>query len=494
MKELKFERPGKMLIYRISGEWLKEICLCTNCLKASVEEKPDHRKGYVPYVDKENTKMKCSHCGKEYDEDTIEERSYVSVTSYNEWDFGYIDTIKYNEEDSFYMEYIRYVLNVNSVERNDEHELISVKLDMKEQTIVTDFHYEKYKTKPGSKFTSSMYNKATGEKLKFLKGILTNTFYRSINTQVLNALRLAPGAPNLDDLIYEVKETYRKYPNYLKMGLAVISGKDNPDLTKRLKDSEAYREIVKEHVDKETQELINGKRVYSSNIYANALLTKFPTDDKRYYQLYEKYAVERTYYTIQVPEYYISDIIKYCLDYDYSDEEIDLFLQILYKQAYPFHKIGIIKKMQAIYQKVGLPIEKLPKELYIYISRAEAINKFISCRWDSMEVSCNYKGNWINFDNDDMTNAVNKAINYKQNYTFLNKLLRHDYKDCVFLVKDTDYYLVVTSHYTPENGSQLVITNFYNKDKEITNEQEKENILEEIKKLQRKNKRKRGNK
>lgn len=494
LKEIIIERPAKMLIHRISGEWQKELRLCTHCLKTSVEDKPEHRKGYVPNVTKEDTKTVCVHCGKEYYEEDIEERSYVSVMSYDEWNFGYISTIRYNEKDTFYMEYVRYILNVNSYERDEEHELKTIKLDMQEETIVVDFHYENYKTKPGSKFIGAIYNKDTGEKIKCLKGTLTDIFYRSINAQVLNSLRLAPGASNLDELIYGIKETYRKYPNYLKMGLAVIADKNNPDLTKRLENSETYRELIKEYVDKETQELINGTKVYSSNIYANYLLAKFPTDDKRYYQLFDKYAIERTYYTMQIPEYCISDVVKYCLDYDYSDEETDLFLQMLYKQAYPHHKIGIIRQMQAVYQKVGLPIEKLPKELFIYISRAEAIEKLVKCRWGSMGVSCKYKDTWINFENDDMTNAVNKAIGYKQNYTFLNKLLRHDYKDCVFLVKDTDYYLIVASEYSKEKGSHLVITNFYNKDKEVTNEQEKEKILEEIKKLAKKNKRKRGNK
>ena len=109
------------------------------------------------------------------------------------------------------MEYVRYILNVNSYERDDEHELKTIKLDMQEETIVVDFHYENYKTKPGSKFVGVIYNKDTKEKIKCLKGTLTDTFYRSINTHTLNALRLAPGASNLDELVYEVKETYRKY-------------------------------------------------------------------------------------------------------------------------------------------------------------------------------------------------------------------------------------------------------------------------------------------
>lgn len=475
MKELNFNMPETMLSYNISGHWDKEMVLCTKCLKPSIKHKT--RRGWSPALDQEKPKtVKCPYCSTEYQADDIVQEKYISLTSYAEWTIGYVETVKYDNE-SFYLEYKKNFISIANTEEGEDCDLLNLKvnLDIREENIVVDFHKEKYKTKNEYKFVNSMYCKETGEKYRFNKGILSSLFDTCLNTKEIAKLSLAPYSSYFHELIYEIRETYKKHLDLLELGLASIADKDNKtSIMSKIKESDEYYNLVKNHIDQQYDKNFTSRnRPYFDNVYISAITSHFPTTDSRYYKLLEQYTQNAPYYVMNAPGHYLQEILLYCLNYDYSEEEIDLFLQMMYKQAFSFHDINKVKKIQNIYTTIGVPIQKLPKELYIYTARGEAIEKLIQNYWYGSTVlkfkdyACDITTREDNID------LVKKAISYNQNYNFLNKLLHDNNEHKLCLVTNTDYYLV--SEYRNNE-----IVKIYNKDKEVTNEQEKEKIFLEI--------------
>ena len=205
-------------------------------------------------------------------------------------------------------------------------------------------------------------------------------FSNCINTYEFVNLGITVPSLNLDYMLNDINTTFKKYREYIELGLGSLEGKDwNSDLIEKMKSSEYYSNLiykeVNEQIKNNTEKAKNGSWINTT--YINSLISKYPYTEKEYYDICDRLSNLKTFYMEDVFEYQIKEIAKFFLDNGYTEEEQDTFLELAYKQAFDLRDIRSLNYNIKQTKDLNIPFEKYPKEMHIYSVRLNYIENYI---------------------------------------------------------------------------------------------------------------------
>lgn len=473
------EQPKTLILSRIAGENIAFV-YCTQCGEYSLKNKYSYS----------NKEVYCYNpdCKNETQAHVLDRWCYTSVL--NNIRYSYISNIKYSSD---YFEIT--ILNkefVFTIDQNENDELSineNIQIDEKEVKII--YKYEKLKTKNEYRFKK--YISLDNEVKTLKKSDLDDNIYHTINKLELIKLKLCPANSSTVEMIWSIFKTYSDFNDLLKYEVAAINcarenRHDYIKLISYLESSEFYRKKVQEKIDNNIKSnLARGdKASWYETIYIYNILNDLPYKDEFYYKLLDKYLANREYYTLDINEHYLKMICKYFVDMGYTEEEADNFLQAAYRQNYTnFWALDDFKKTKTAMEQIGIPFDKVPKEMVIYKTRGMCIYRYIAnsqSNTSTQEIVYNNKIYKIDFDTN--LDTIKKAISRHNNYSFVNKIL-YEYNtsnsSAIKTVKNTDYsisYKFCADEIIKKTYYEVV--KIYDKDKLIEDSSIITQILEKV--------------
>lgn len=465
-----FEKPNK-IIFNSTYDSTKYIATCTKC-------------GHIEPNVRETPIVTCPKCNEKYKaSELIRIYSRNSLNCYSTIDYGYIEKVTLTDK-CFSIVYKLYTTEIYGL-KEDNNLNYSTKEDILEFTV----RDEKLKTKEAYNTKSRFF--INGEEIKFSKSKL-NMFSNCINTYEFVNLGITVPSLNLNYMLNDINTTFKKYREYIELGLGSLEGKNwDNDLIEKMKSSEYYSNLiykeVNEQIKNNTEKAKTG--LWINTTYVNSLISKYPYTEKEYYDIYNRISNMNTYYTEDLKDlkylndYHYKHLALLFFNYKYTEEEQDLFLQMMYKQAFPSSKIATLTSHLKYTKDLEIPFVKLPKELEIYTERLVKISSYIQREKLSSCKELNILDNKYTLMVNDNKETAIKALSYNNNFALLNKILYdYNYKNnLVSLVKNTDYIIVYSLINT--NGyvnSKYAIHKIYDKDKEITDKKKIIEILDSI--------------
>lgn len=462
-----FEKP-ELLVFS-GSRYSKGIVTCTKC-------------GHIEF----NSELYrfCPNCKTDFELIELREKHFysnISLTCYSTINYGYIEKITLTDR-CFSLLYRLYTTEIFGAENIED-----IKHTTREDVLEFVIQDEKLKTKEVYNTKARLY--LNGSEIKAIISNLSEYFSTCINSHELIALGICEPAYSLDVMLKDFIPDFKTHRKYIEIGLGSVSGKNKySKLISMMESSEYYSNLILTEVNKKIKENVEDykKDSWISAISESRLMDKFPCIEKEYYDIYNRISNMNTYYTEDINDYYYKHLALLFLNYKYTEEEQDLFLQMMYKQAFPSSKIATLTSHLKYTKDLEIPFVKLPKELEIYTERLIKISSYIQ-----REILSSYKE--LNILDNKYTLMVNnnkktaiKALSYNNNFTLLNKILYdHNKNNLVSLVKNTDYIIVYSLINT--NGyvnSKYVIHKIYDKDKEITDKKKIIEILDSIVKEQ----------
>ena len=463
-----FKKP-ELLVYN-GTRYSKGIITCTKC-------------GHIEF----NSELYrfCPNCKTDFAIKTLRKVSIysnISLTCYSTINYGYIEKITLTDR-HFSIIYRLYTTEIFGAEN-----IKDIKYTTKEDVLEFIIQDEKLKTKEAYNTRVRLY--LNGSEIKATISNLSEYFSTCINSHELIALGICEPAYSLHVMLKDFIPDFKTHRKYIEIGLGSVSGKNKySKLISMMESSEYYSNLILTEVNKRIKENVEDykKDSWISALCENNLTNRYPRIEKEYYEIYNRLLNINTYYTEDINDYYYKHLASLFFDYKYTEEEQDLFLQMMYKQAFPYSKITTLISHLKYIKDLELPFVKLPKELEIYTERLVKISSYIQREMLSSYKELNILDNKYTLMVNNNKETAIKALSYNNNFTLLNKIL-YDYnykKNLVSLIKNTDYIIVYSLINTNDYvNSKYVIHKIYDKDKEITDKKKIIEILDSIVKEQ----------
>lgn len=467
-----FEKP-ELLVFN-GSRYSKGIITCTKC-------------GHIEF----NSELYrfCPNCKTDFALTDLRKAHFYSNTSltcYSTINYGYIEKITLIDR-HFSIIYRLYTTEIFGAENIED-----IKYTTKEDVLEFIIQDEKLKTKEVYNTRTRLY--LNGSEIKVTISNLSEYFSTCINGHELIALGICEPAHSLYVMLKNFISNFKTHRKHIEIGLGSISGKNKySKLISMMESSEYYFNLILTEVNKKIKENVEDYKK-DSWIYAlseSKLMDKFPCIEKEYYDIYNRISNMNTYYTEDLKDlkylndYHYKHLALLFFNYKYTEEEQDLFLQMMYKQAFPCSKIATLISHLKCIEDLELPFVKLPKELEIYTERLIKISSYIQREMLSSYKELNILDNKYTLMVNNNKETAIKALSYNNNFTLLNKILydyNYNYKNnSVSLVKNTDYIIVYSLIKTNDcMNSKYVIHKIYDKDKEITDKKKIIDILDSI--------------
>lgn len=462
--EKTFKKPA-LLIYN-STRYSKGIVTCTKC-------------GHIEF--NSEVYRSCSNCKTDFEimkSKKVRFYSNISLTCYSTINYGYIEKITLTDR-CFSLLYRLYTTEIFGAENIED-----IKHTTREDVLEFIIRDEKLKTKEAYNTKARLY--LNGSEIKVTVSNLSEYFSTCINNHELIALGICKPAYSLHVMLKDFISDFKTHRKYIEIGLGSISEKDkHSKLISMMESSEYYSNLILTEVNKKIKENVES---CIGTLSESRLMDKFPYVEKEYYDIYNRISNMNTYYTEDLDNFYYKYLVLLFYNYKYTEEEQDLFLQMMYKQAFPCSKIATLISQLKYTKDLKLPFVKLPKELEIYTERLIKISSYIQRDISSSCKELNILDNKYTLMLNDNKETAIKALSYNNNFTLLNKILYdYNYKNnLVSLIKNTDYIIVYSLICTNDcyMNSKYVIHKIYDKDKEITDKKKIIEILDSIAKEQ----------
>lgn len=269
-------------------------------------------------------------------------------------DFGYIEKVKY---DADYFECV----------------IVQTKItvDHKEGKYILTKNQDKYVIKyvrelnKSKKYVMRGYIYKNNNRIKFLKENIEKiqnyaedyrSYLKQINSYTSNNLWdiYKEYKINRDFILYKINHIYASYNN-------------KEQLLNNMKSSESYCKSVYEYLERHKD-----NRVYWFN-----LIAYLPNREENYYKIRNDLLNMEEFSNttnILLLNHYVEHFIRF--DYN-SQEQVD-FIRLLQRQGVLIHETTVVKRICDIYNDLknagmDIEIEKLPKEIEIYLSRSISI-------------------------------------------------------------------------------------------------------------------------
>lgn len=465
--EKTFKKPELLVYNRI--RYSKGVITCTKC-------------GHIEF----NSEIYrfCPNCKTDFALIELKKTQFysnISLTCYSTINYGYIEKITLTDR-CFSLLYRLYTTEIFGAENIED-----IKHTTREDVLEFVIQDEKLKTKEAYNTRARLY--LNGSEIKATISNLSEYFKTCINGHELIALGICDPNLSLDIMLKDFIPDFKTHRKYIEIGLGSISGKNEySKLISMMESSEYYSNLILTEVNKKIKENVEDykKDSWISALYENNLTNKYPRIEKEYYEIYNRLLNINTYYTEDINDYYYKHLASLFFDYKYTEEEQDLFLQMMYKQAFPYSKITTLISHLKYIKDLELPFVKLPKELEIYTERLVKISSYIQREMLSSYKELNILDNKYTLMVNNNKETAIKALSYNNNFTLLNKILYdHNKNNLVSLVKNTDYIIVYSLINTNDYvNSKYVIHKIYDKDKEITDKKKIIEILDSIVKEQ----------
>lgn len=459
-----FKKPE--LLVCNGARYSKKIITCTKC-------------GHIKF-DSELYRS-CPNCKTDFSSNkglkTINLLGHFSLTCYSTIDYGYIEKITLTDN-HFSLIYKLYTTEIFGAENIED-----IKYTTKEDVLELVVQDEKLKTKEVYNTKTRLY--LNGSEIKSIASNFSKYFSTCINRHEFVALGICEPDYSLSNMLKKFVSDFKTHRKYIQIGLGSISGKNSfSKLISMMESSEYYSNLILTEVNKKIKENIEycKKDCWMSTLYENRLTERFPRIEKEYYDIYNRISNINTYYTEDINDYYYKYLASLFFEYKYTEEEQDLFLQLIYKQAFSYPRMSTLVANLKNTKDLGIPFVKLPKEIEIYTERLVKISNYINRDSLLLCEEFNVLNNKYLLLISNNKETVIKALSYNNNFTLINKILYDTFQDnLVSLVKDTDYIIV----YNLKNKySEYTINKIYHKDKEITDKKKIVEILESIVKEQ----------
>ena len=465
--EKTFKKP-ELLVYN-GARYSKGIITCTKC-------------GHIEF----NSELYrfCPNCKTDFAIKTLRKVSIysnISLTCYSTINYGYIEKITLTDR-CFSLLYRLYTTEIFGAENIED-----IKHTTREDVLEFVIQDEKLKTKEAYNTRARLY--LNGSEIKATISNLSEYFKTCINGHELIALGICDPSLSLDVMLKDFIPDFKTHRKYIEIGLGSISGKNEySKLISMMESSEYYSNLILTEVNKKIKENVEDykKDSWISALYENNLTNRYPRIEKEYYDIYNRISNMNTYYTEDINDYYYKHLASLFFDYKYTEEEQDLFLQMMYNQAFPSSKIATLTSHLKYTKDLEIPFVKLPKELEIYTERLIKISSYIQREILSSCKELNILDNKYTLMVNNNKETAIKALSYNNNFTLLNKILYdHNKNNLVSLVKNTDYIIVYSLINTNDYmNSRYAIHKIYDKDKEITDKKKIIEILDSIVKEQ----------
>lgn len=361
----------------------------------------------------------------------------------NEIEYSYIKYFKYDKE-SFYMEVENYKYNI-SVDQDN--------YDVKEFNLLSK---NTYKVSIYKEMSKNHKKKTVGKLIindreeRFTKTNLYKYLNKIINEREITRLGITPPFHVVDESVWRIFTLFKSYPYIIENDLGFLEcSRAMYEFNSMIKYVSTRPVVLKKLKEKINHliELNKQDSMFPSKYYASRVKREFPSDNERYYVIYDYLRNLEAYYYDNVCETQLADLFA---NHDYSQEEITAFLQAAYRQAFCSGiSFNNINKGMKIYKSIGVPVEKIPKEMNITENRYKLTISFINKYKDFI----NYRLEKMRELDDlcieeDYLVTLKKILCYKNNYKFLNSIF---YKmffkclaiSCVVNIKDTDYFLFI---------------------------------------------------
>lgn len=423
---------------------------------------------------------------KKKDSKIYDMQRYFSLDVYNDISIGYVTKVNY-DENNFTMDYQKIKLEM-IFKRNEETNEIDKVIKVASSPICFTIKNKRLKTKNKYKFVPEVTidNVTTTLKKKDIHSIFGNILnlkelYQK--TDIISGMRYYYYSNSIECL-WDLFVDYRDHNDYIKLGIGFIGNKEDKQymdlntnksytIVEAMEKFDFFREKVQKYA------LERKEKDIATSEYQ--IFSEFPSVNKEYYKI-EKHLTEiadEYYVQNAMTTYYRNNLIQYFVRGKYSIEEIDEYFQAAYRQAYKVDGWELLRMVECC-NSIGLPIEKFPKDMHIYINIITSINNFL---YDYSFLRNSIKAiNDIVIDNieTDNANIIKKALSYNNNFKFLNKILYHRYLDnyCITMIKDTDYFMISDDKYK--------LVTMYEKDKEVKNQEERIKILNKYSSIDKK--------
>lgn len=394
----------------------------------------------------DNSVCDCNHdCILLADCDTIVLGSEIS----NEIEYSYIKYFKYDKK-SFYMEVQNYKYDISINQDNNDIEVFNL---ISENTYKVSICKEINKNNKEKIVAKLIIN---GREERFTKTNLHKYLYAIVNEEEITRLGITPPFNSVDECIWRLYTLFKSYLYMIEEDLGFIDcSRAMYEFNSMIK-YVSTRPVVLKKLKEWIANLIklNKKEdMFPSKFYSNRVKRDFPSDNERYYTIYDYLRNLEAYYYDNICESQLADLFS---EHDYSEEEITSFLQAAYRQAYGSGtSFDNINRGMKIYKSIGIPVEKIPKEMNITENRYKVTNLFINKYRDCIE----YKVEKIQeLENvcieEDPLIALKKMLSYKNNYKLLNSVLYEMFFKSISIsyfinIKDTDYFLFI------DNGNDI---------------------------------------
>lgn len=457
---IKLDDMKKILSNKIRNED-NYVYICTDCEEAYLYSKHDKRN--------------CKTCSDGLNMKTID--YWITDTSLNHISFAYIKEIKYSLN---YFELNLCSFDYQIAFSMDDNRNRKLDYTKAKHAIKILFQEEKLKTKNLMKMKYKLF--VDDKEIKFTKSNLREYINDLINYEELIRLGLGEVAHNADDTIWNIYKSYKDLREYLKYELASITLNGyGHTLIQNVKKSDFYYSKVKELVQNNIKCNVARAETNSrwfQNLYVSHIESKLPSIKERYYEIYENISNNDGYYRTFNYHGTISALSLFFEENNYTDEEIDSFLLLAYKQCFDVENSRIFKTSADACKMLEIPLDKLPKELDIYYRKLMKLYEYISYDYTKVPSDFIVNNNLYKLKCDSRKNTIKKAISYNRNFSFVDKILynhfRNDYS--TRLIENTDYIIC----FKRDDNEEYLIKKIYDKDKEITNIDDIEKIIKII--------------
>lgn len=385
----------------------------------------------------------CENCNIE-NENIIKQTQYSSI-----FDINYYQTFSYCymtrlEYDEFMCKINIIKVNVSYlVTKDEETNEIKINSTINKNNII--FSVERIKKKTGEGYRTKLEIIEDGEKIQNLKKnfyIFNNLLnFKELFLNCLSAKTIDPNCTS--DLFYDIYKNYKENPELIGTPLIYIRNKKSINFNTILMNcrNKYYKDILYTYINKTMCTILKELEQYyhSSSFYnldSTAIISNFPTTDKRYYDIKE--ITDNTLKNLNhMVDFYLRKTL-YELFYmaEYTDEEIYQFIRLVDIQDFNWNVYPLIN-MYKICKNADIPFQKIPKDLYIYMKESSELNYIISWHQNRINV-IDHK--------DEYEYDINKILHQ----AYYNDTKHKTYKVIIYLYRNTTNIAVILEKATNE--------------------------------------------